>query len=108
MPSAVVPATTPMRPGDVRGDDLEHAAALRVVEPRDLAGHAERGDAVDAGADEQIDDPPQAGVVEIAGRRERRRQHRIHTFELQAHPPLRRAQTDQSGKPADLRHRAQT
>ena len=53
-------------PVDLLDDDLEHPRALAVVEPRHLAGHAERRDAVDAGVDEQVDDPPQAGLVDVA------------------------------------------
>ena len=70
VPSAVVPATTPMRPFDLLDDDLEHVRGAPRRQPRDFAGDAERGDAVDAGVDEEVDDPPQAGLVEIAGRGE--------------------------------------
>ena len=69
---------------DLLVDDLEHALPLPIVEPRHLTGHAEHGHAVDARADEQIDDPPKTVVVDVAGGRERRGQNRIHPFELHA------------------------
>ena len=49
-------------------DDLEHRRALVLLEPRHLAGDAERGQAVDALVDEEIDDPPLAGRVDVARR----------------------------------------
>ena len=80
--------------GHLAGHDLEHAAALRVVETRHFAGDAKRRHAVDARADEQIDHTPQAGIVQIASRRERRGEHRVYAFELHALPPDRRRTLD--------------
>ena len=78
------------RPGDdadaavhVTGDDLEHALTLAIVQAGHLAGHAERGDAVDARANEEIDDPAQAVVIDLARSRKWRRQNRIDSLELQ-------------------------
>ena len=82
VPSADVPATIGDAAGDLADDDLEHVLPLVLVEPRDLAGHAERGHAVDACVDEQVDHPPQAVVVDVPGGRERRRQNGIHPVEL--------------------------
>ena len=47
-PRPSCPATTGTRPVDVADHDLEHARALVVVQARDLARDAERGEAVDA------------------------------------------------------------
>jgi hypothetical protein len=44
---------------------VQHAPALVVIEPRDLAGDPERRHAIDARLDEQIDDTPQAVFVNI-------------------------------------------
>ena len=89
VPSAVVPATTPIRPLTWFDHDLQHALPLAVVQPRDFAGHAQHRDAVDAGGDEQIDDAAEAVLVDVPGRRERRRQDRIHTLELHPDSSLR-------------------
>ena len=68
---------------DLLDDDLEDPAALGVVEPRDLARHAERGHAVHAGADEQIHDASKARFVHIAVRLEGSREDGVDAFELQ-------------------------
>jgi hypothetical protein len=63
--------------------DVEHAPALVIVEPRDLARDAERRDAVDSCRYEKVDDLPEARLIEVAIGVERRRKNGIHTFELQ-------------------------
>ena len=68
---------------DLIDDDLEHARPLRLFEPCDLAGHAQRSDAVDAGVDEQIDDTPQARFIEVAVVEKWSWQNGIDAFELQ-------------------------
>ena len=62
-------------------DDLDNPRALGLLEPRDLPRHAERGQAIDAGRDEQVDDAPEAGFVELAGVGEGSRQDGIDAFE---------------------------
>ena len=65
MPSAVVPATTGTRPSTwVTTTSSTRSARRR--QPRDLARDAERGEAVHAVGDEQIDDAAQAVRIEIA------------------------------------------
>src|SRR5689334_23124983 len=64
-------------------DNLEYPPPLHVVESRHLTGDAERGDAIDAGADEEIDDVPETQLIKIAARVKRSGQDRINTFELQ-------------------------
>ncbi len=71
-------------PGDVPRHDLEHPVAFRVVQPGHFTGHAKDGHPVHAGVDEKVDHAAQAGIVEIASRGKRRREHRIHAFEFQA------------------------
>ena len=71
---------------DLIDHHLEHPATLVVVQARDLTGHPEGGDAVDARRDEQVDDPPEAQLIEIAVRLKRRRQNGIDAFELQGSP----------------------
>ena len=59
---------------DVLDDCLQYTSPFALRQPGDFAGDTQRGDAVDPGADEQIDDPLQALVVDFAGRSERRGQ----------------------------------
>jgi hypothetical protein len=63
--------------------DLEHAPPLAVVETRYLAGDPQRRDAIDAGSDEQVDDPTKTLFVNIAIGLEGSRENGIHAFELQ-------------------------
>ena len=46
---------------------VEHPIALRLGQPRDLARHAERGEAVHAVGHEQIDDARQTLGINVAG-----------------------------------------
>ena len=61
---------------------LEHPATLGIVQARDLARDPKRGDPVHTGVNEQIDDPPEAGFIDVAARQERRREDGIHALKL--------------------------
>ena len=75
---------------DVARHDLEDALPLRSSSRATSPVTPSAVTPLTPGANEQIDDAPQAGVVDIACRRERRRENRIHAFELHASSFLER------------------
>ena len=68
--------------GGLLDDDLEHLRALVLFEPRDLAGDAERGEPVGPLVDEEVDDAPLAGLVDLAGVSECRRDDGIDALRM--------------------------
>ena len=71
-------------PGDMPCHNLEHPLTFRIVQAGHFTGHAKDGHPVHAGIYEKVDHAAQAGIVEIASRGKRRREHRVHAFEFQA------------------------
>ena len=70
-------------PIHVADHGLEHAHTFAIVHARHFAGDAERGEAVDARADEEIDDALETFQIQVAGRGKGRRQDGVYAFQLQ-------------------------
>ena len=69
VPSAEVPAMIGTRPAACLTTTSSTRRPLVLLEPGDLAGDAERGQSVGALVDEEVDDAPLAGLVEVARNR---------------------------------------
>ena len=74
-------------PIHVADHGLQHAHAFAVVHARHFAGDAERGEAVDSRADEEIDHALEAFEIQVAGRGKGRGQDGVYAFQLQMIPP---------------------
>jgi hypothetical protein len=75
-------------PIHVARDDLEHTPPFRVVQARDFPSNAKRRYAIDLRIDEEIDDPAQARLIEIAVLREWGGENGIDASQLQFLPPM--------------------
>ena len=74
-------------PIHVADHGLEHAHAFAIVHARHFAGDAERGESIDARADEEIDDALETFQIQVAGRGKGSRQDGVYAFQLQTVSP---------------------
>src|SRR5205085_11317480 len=76
---------------DLLDDDVQHPAPFAFVEPRHLAGDAQRRDPTHARRDEEVDHAPEARLVDVTVGVKGRGEYGVDAFELHRRTPSKGA-----------------